>query len=1411
MTGPARAASVAKIEQQLIDLWSDVLTLDKKEINVTDSFFELGGDSLQATALANKISKTLGIVVPLKAIFQYEDIGSLSYFLTTQDNSTYLPIPIKPTSRRKYYPLSSAQQRMYFLYKLDQQSLAYNVPQIIKLTGIIDKERLCVAFEKLIVRHESLRTCFGEEAEPVQKIVEDPVFDVIYQKANENQVDVVVHSFIRPFNLKQAPLLRVLLITLVEKREEHILVMDFHHIVTDGVSQSILTKELMTLYHDNDVDLPKVRLQYKDYAVWQQSMHQQKALAKQKRFWHHVFAEVPEVLKVPTDFTRPLVRSHVGSSVALRLDEEKMVGLKKLGEEEGATLSTVLLAAYAILLSKLSGQEDLIVGMPVAGRNHADLENIVGLFVNTLPIRNYPKGNLSFRTFLEKVQANILAGLDHQDYPYEELVSTLAVERDTSRNPLFDVMFSYQNFGSLPPSIPDLILKSYNTRHTIAKFDLTLIVSEAEGELLIEIEYATELFKRKTIRRWVEYFKRIITAIIEDSEIKLSSIGLLSEVERHQLIEEFNGKSVRYPQDETIVSLFQKQAESAPEAIALLHNGVKISYGDLNVRANRLAHYLQNQGVEPGGVVGLMIGRSVEMIVGILGILKAGGTYLPLEKTQPPVRIFYMLSESQATVLLTDYPQEQIYSKLVKTVVMQEGALNHMGAQNIALSSSAAACIIYTSGSTGQPKGVRVTHRSIINLLYSQREIFGIEKNDRILQFSSVIFDASIEQIGLALLGGASLVLISQEILTDSFKFKMYIADHKVTHLDVTPSFLDTLEPTFHKGLKRIVVGGEAANPRTLRSWRKHCQVYNAYGLTESTVTSTVYLVPTNAANLSNMPIGRPIQNTLVYILDKYLKLLPVGVPGELHISGHGLTKGYINNEVLTQERFVENPFRPGEKMYRTGDLARWLPDGNIEYIGRIDQQVKIRGFRIELNEIAYQLATHEWINEAIVLARGEEDDQYLVAYYVSEQEVETAALKNYLSGRLPNYMIPDHYVFLSRLPLTVSGKVDRKALPVPEMSSLEDYLAPTNEIEAQIVTLWSKILKLDREEISVTKSFFELGGHSLRATVLMNKIFQTFAVEISLVDIFTSPTVKALSRSIQRAQNSVLVGQHDITVLKRNSGTDQQLFFIHDGSGGVQSYVTLAKLISGYHCLGIPSNLLHCYGPEPTEVSSIALRYLEKVKAVQPTGPYYLIGWSSGGAIAYEVARQLEATNHQIGALILIDTALPSPKELVTTREEFALASERAILRDVLTDQWSELENHETVEEFWKKALIILTAQKQGVENLKKVIPSSIQRLIPHYETIELEELVSYFNAIRSLQYAVEGYQPEGKVEARSLYIKAEQTETDLRFLAKHFSNITCKKIPTDHFMLLHPPHVPIVAKAIADVLKNSNLLEQT
>ncbi|MCK4261233.1 MAG: amino acid adenylation domain-containing protein, partial [Halanaerobiales bacterium] len=836
---------------------------------------------------------------------------------------------------------------------------------------------------------------------------------------------------------------------------------------------------------------------------------------KQEEYWLSRFSDEIPVLNLPADYSRPAEKSFKGDSLKFELSSDLTMKLKLLTNEQDATLYMTLLSVLNILLAKYTGQEDIIIGTGVANRQHIDLENLIGMFVNTLVLRNMPEGNRTFVEFLAEVKENALNAYDNQDYPFEMLVENLGISTNLERNPLIDVVFVLQNSKSEEQNVGNLKFKPYEYNNKTAQFDITLHAFEVKDQIHFKLEYSTDIFKNDTIERFAKHFVNIIRKVIENPKLRISEIDMITKSEMQQLLFDFNNTKVEYPKDKTVQQLFEEQVEKTPENIAVVFKDQKLTYRELNEKANQLARVLRTKGVGPDQVVGIMLDRSIEMIIGVLAIIKAGGTYLPIDMDYPESRVEFMLSDSKSQLLLTQNESIEragFTGEIINITDNQHyvGATSNLETLN---KFDDLIYIIYTSGSTGKPKGVMIEHLNV-NRLISNSNMLIINENDRILQTGSLAFDASTFEIWGSLLNGACLYLINKNDLLSAERFEERLKENQITMIWLTsPLFNQLLEenPGIFAELKTLLVGGDALSAKHINKLRienEELRIINGYGPTESTTFTTYFRI--DQEYTSNIPIGKPVSNTKVYILDKNNQLQPIGVPGELCIAGDGLARGYLNRPELTEEKFVENQF--GERMYRTGDLARWIPDGNIEFLGRVDNQVKIRGFRIELGEIENQLLIHDQIREVIVVDKVDSNDnKYLCAYIVSDNELSVVELREYLVKELPDYMIPAYFIYLDKMPLNANGKIDRRALPEVDgnFSIGTEYVVPDTESEIKMAKIWSKILAI--EKVGINDNFFELGGHSLKATQLISRIYKEFNVELSLKEVFKNPTLKRM------------------------------------------------------------------------------------------------------------------------------------------------------------------------------------------------------------------------------------------------------------------------------------------------------------
>jgi amino acid adenylation domain-containing protein len=1076
-----------------------------------------------------------------------------------------IPPPLSPVSRSANLPLSFAQQRLWFLDQLEPNSPLYNVPQAIRLQGPLQVKALHQTLNTIVARHETLRTTFhAVDGIPRQVIAEHrtvalPLIDLSAwpEAAREAEAHRLIREeALHPFDLARDVLVRATLLRLGPA--EHILLLTMHHIASDGWSMKVLSHEVAALYEaftrGAPSPLPGLPIQYADYAVWQREWLQGEVLEAQLAYWREQLAGVPE-LALPLDHPRPAIQTFRGARHALRISQPMTEALKALSQREGVTLFMTLLAAFQTLLQRYTGQDDIAVGSPIAGRTRAEAEGLIGCFVNTLVLRTDLSGNPPFRELLQRVREVALGAHAHQDLPFERLVEALQPERRLSHAPLFQAMFSLENAPRQALHLSGLTLTPLDVDGGTAKFDLTLSIVEEAAGVRATLGYNTDLFEAATMRRVLGHFQSLLEGLVAHPAQRLAELPLLTEPERQQLLVEWNATKAEYPADQCLPQLFEAQVARTPEAIAVVFEDQQLTYRELNDRANQLAHHLRALGVGPEGLVGLYMGRSLEMIVGLLGILKAGGAYVPLDPESPHERLAYLLDDSGAAVLVTAQPwKDQLPSSGAHVVDMdQVDGSSPRGPVDDGVQSANLAYVIYTSGSTGAPKGVAVEHRAACNnLLWMQRQ-FPLTPADRVPLKYSVAFDVAVWEIFGPLIAGARLVIAPHGAQRDPDLFIPFLREHEITVLDLVPSLLRALlkEPQFRHcvSLRRVTCGGEPLDPDLRRLFFEQfdIELNNMYGPTEATITTTWWTC-SGADPAHTVPIGRPIANLQTYLLDANLQPVPIGVPGELHIGGDGLARGYWNRPQLTAETFIPNPFssEPRARLYKTGDLARYLPDGNIEFLGRLDHQVKIRGFRIELGEIEAALNGHPAVREVVVSAREDVPGRkQLVAYVVLHQEPLPSAreLRHFLMSKLPDYMVPAAFVPLERLPLTPNGKVDRRALPTPgqQRPTLEEaFVAPRTPVEEALAGIWADLLGLT--QVGIHDNFFELGGHSLLATQVISRLQGAFQVELPLRRLFETPTIAALAQAL--LAHEAMPGQtekiaHILKRVQRMSGAD--------------------------------------------------------------------------------------------------------------------------------------------------------------------------------------------------------------------------------------------------------------------------------
>jgi amino acid adenylation domain-containing protein len=1162
----AYEAPVGPAEVALAAIWAELLGVER--VGRNDHFFELGGHSLRAVQVVSRVRQAMGIEIALGDLFARPVLADFARPLAEAARA-HLPA-IEPVERTGPLPLSFAQQRLWFLEQMGGVGRAYHIPARLRLRGQLDGIALRAAMDRIVERHEALRTVFAEvNGQPVQVVIpaEESGFalgehDLSGRRDAEAELERITAEEARaPFDLARGPLVRGRLVRMGE--DEHVLLVTMHHIVSDGWSTGLLIHEVGALYgafrRGQGDPLAPLPVQYADYAAWQRKW----VGPEQAEYWAGALAGAPELLELPTDRPRPAVQDTAGAVAPLVLDEELTAALKALGQKHGTTLFMTLMAGWAAVLARLSGQDDLVIGTPTANRGRTEIEGLIGFFVNTLALRVDLSGEPTVAELLERVKARSLQAQAHQDIPFEQVVEVVKPTRSTAHTPLFQVMFVWQNAPRERLALDGLQGSLDTAEHSTSKFDLTLTLQESEGRIVGGLEYATALFEAETMERWLGYLRRALREMAAGADRRVDRLPLLSAAERVRVVEEWNATDADFPREACIHELFEARALSAPHAVAVECEDEQLTYAQLNARANRLAHYLRGRGVGPDARVGICVERSAQMVVGLLATLKAGGAYLPLDPGYPADRLRYMVEDARPALLLTQAPLAGLFAGTGVPVVDVACADAWAGQPSAnpargELTSSHLAYVIYTSGSTGLPKGVMIEHRSLVNHTLWQAAAFGINEDDSVLQRTSISFDASVWELWTTLSVGARMVLLPPDAARDPGAMGRVIARSGVTVAQFVPTLLQAVLRAMPRGAKLpcryAFCGGEPLTAALVAEARRAGvrEVVNLYGPTEATIESTSHVCVDDGLAPS---IGRPVTNARVYVLDAAGEPVPAGVAGEMYIGGAGVARGYLDRPELTAERFVRDPFHGG-RMYRTGDLARWRADGTLEFLGRNDHQVKVRGYRIELGEIESRLAAHASVREAVVSARGPAGDKRLVAYYTGG-EAGVESLRGWLLETLPEYMVPAAYVRMDVLPLTPSGKVDRKALPAPEGDAFatRGYEAPVGETEEALAAVWAELLGAER--VGRHDHFFELGGHSLLAVQVISRVRQVLGAETSLGDLFARPVLADFARGLETAARA---GVPAIVPAERTgplplSFAQQRLWFLEQLGGSGAAY----------------------------------------------------------------------------------------------------------------------------------------------------------------------------------------------------------------------------------------------------------------
>ncbi|WP_322942087.1 non-ribosomal peptide synthetase [Actinacidiphila yeochonensis] len=1277
-------------EQLLADLFADVLGLPG--VGVEDSFFDLGGHSLLATRLASRVRAAFGAELQVRTVFEHPTVAGLAARL---DGSATERPALTARPRPERVPLSFAQQRLWFLHRMDGPSATYNMPLALRLDGELDRAALRAALADVVARHESLRTVLREaDGVPYQLVLgadacrpELPVVELDDERLPGRLAEGARYGF----DLAAEPPIRAELHALAADR--HVLLLVVHHIAADGWSMGPLSRDLATAYASRSQGAePRwspLPVQYADYTLWQRDLlgdaaDPESLFARQLAYWGEELAGIPQRLDLPADRPRPAVASQRGGKLGVRLDAELHRALRDLATESGASMFMVLQAGLAALLTRLGAGTDIPVGSPIAGRTDQALDDLVGFMVNTLVLRTDTSGDPGFAELLGRVRQKALSAYAHQDVPFEYLVEVVNPARSLSHHPLFQIMLALQSSPTGEFTLPGLSTGHLEAPTGTARVDLTFSLSEqyrpdgGPDGMVGAVEYATDLFEPATVELLFARWARLLRAVAAAPEQPLSRIEILSDEERHRLLTDFaqaDGTPDAAPAlpEAALPELFARQVRATPDAVAVVAGTTELTYRELDLRSNRLARALIGQGVLPETPVAVLLERSADLVVAILAIIKAGGVYVPLDSRFPSSRIDLILQEAGAALVLSE--------DVLTALIQAEPDASDPG---VPADARQLAYVMYTSGSTGRPKGVAVTHRDVVGLALSPCWRGG--GHERVLLHSPTAFDLSTYELWVPLLAGGRIVVAPPGRL-DLDLLHQAVSEHGVTGLWLTSGLFRLVaeeRPGLLAGVREVWTGGDVVSPAAVSRVLAACpgiKVVNGYGPTEATTLATFHPLRSLSEHAASVPIGRPMADMRAYVLDAALRPVPPGVVGELYLAGVGVARGYVHRPGLTASRFVADPFDPdggpdggrGGRMYRTGDLARWLADGTLEFVGRADHQVKLRGFRIEPGEVEAVLADCPGVAQAAVVAREDQPgDKRLVAYLVPAPDgaPEAGELSDLLRRELPEYMVPSAFVTLDVLPLTANGKLDRAALPAPDYSAPGGGRGPRTPREQLLCGLFAEVL--GREQVRIDDSFFDLGGHSLLAARLVSRVRETLGVEVGLRTLFEAPTVAGLTeRLVMNDPDDAL----DVVLPLRTTGGRTPLFCVHPGGGISWSYSGLLNHIGPeYPVYAIQARGLGRPEPLPTSYEEMAADYVEQIRKIQPEGPYLLLGWSAGGLIAHAVACELQAQGERTAMLAILD-AYPV-KDVAF--EQVPVPTERDVLVGVLDVDPDELGDRE-------------------------------------------------------------------------------------------------------------------------------------
>jgi amino acid adenylation domain-containing protein len=1325
----------------------------------------------------------------------------------------------------KHFPLSSAQKRLWFLDKLQPNSAAYNVPTVLRLRGAIELEPFRKALETIVERHRTLRTTFeSSDDTPAQKInamvpLDIPVIDLsaFEPGARAREADkVVAHEVRRPFDLARDLMVRASLVRL--SSSEHILVLVTHHIASDEWSLRLLLREWAELYaalgEERDAAVPELSIQYTDFALWQEEWLKGDACQTHLDYWRKQLKGAA-ALQLPTSKPRPSGQTFEGALCSAILPKELATELKALSRRNDATLFMMLLAAFKAVLFRYTQQDDIVVGCPIAGRTRAETEPLIGFFVNTLALRSRIDANKSFRELLSEIRESTLAAYAHQDVPFDRVVEEVHPERSANRMPLVQVVFALNNDYVEEQLFPGVNAEEIEVGTGTAKFDLTFVTKDTPAGLSAVVEYNSDLFHESFVRRLLGHFEELLRGAVANPEEKIGRLPLITASEREFLLRSLNTTERAYERNAGVHELFEKQVSKTPDAIALKYGDETITYRELNARANQLAHYLLKEKAASGTLIGVYLDRSIEMIVAFLGILKTGAAYVPLDLSYPKDRLAFMIADTKMPLILTDSTRvKDLPTTEVPSVCLDEKwSLIQQEPRQLPPNGATAgslAYVIYTSGSTGQPKGVPVPHRGITRLVCNT-DYVAITAADRIAQASNASFDAATFEIWGALLNGATVVGITKDTALCPSDFAEALRAEQISILFLTTALFNQLArevPGVFATLKTVMFGGEAVDPKWVRAvlaCDPPARLLHVYGPTENTTFSSWYHIRELGEDALTVPIGKPIANSELFILDPEKQPVPLGINGEVYVGGDGLAHGYWNQPELTASKFIEHPFSqtPGAKLYRTGDLARFDGQGNVEFVGRIDHQIKLRGFRIELGEVEALLAKHPNVSNNVVMLREDAPgDKRLVAYVIPKENTPAPAeLRAHLRAQLPDYMLPAAIVFMEAFPLTPNEKIDRKALPVPEQNRPElsrAFVAPRDEIERQLASIWEKVLGV--QPVGMADNFFDLGGHSLLAAKVFSQIEKQIGKKLPLATLFRAPTIDQIA-ALLRDENQNKSWSTIVDIQPK--GSRPPFFWIHtlggDGGGGFFYYRKLAELLGpDQPSFGIRSP------EEPFQrIEEMASFYVSEIRKFQREGPYYLGGFCFGGNVAYEMAQQFLAMREEIGLLVMLESSPPN----VDQKQSWTATAAKYSLENIV-ENVKEFVSHSPQQQ--------LAMLKTKSKRLKQKIRSRITPPAPEGPKIELKDMIDlanypegYVQYAEAHWHALTQYRPLAYPGELVLFRAKKQGLSNfnhnLGWDALVENRVQVNVIPGTHESMLQEPNVQIVAAKLRHLLQGA------